>query len=210
MTRLAQQIMAPVVVIAIMVLLVLSACTGKVRGVYPTPVPPTPTPTLAVVLDSATEKMRALKSLSFTLTSEGAPLIPGLEAQKVVGELTLPDQVSLQVTDAEGTALDVQAGSLPLGLAGLVVTVSGLTKGLQNPVEADGQWIDNRPHRGISGTVSGTLLAGLFPSVAPDATVTLHLYFGENGLIRRIRIEGPLAPGELPESVRVLDLTDLR
>ena len=32
---------------------------------------------------------------------------------------------------------------------------------------------------------------------------------GENGLIRRVRIEGPLAPGEPPESVRVLDLMDL-
>jgi hypothetical protein len=209
MTQLARQIVRPVFVFAILVLLVLSACTTRTRN-YETPVPPTPQPTLADALSSAADRMGALTSLSFTLTGEGAPLLPGLEAQKVVGKLTAPDQVTFEVTDSDGVALDVQARSLPLNVSGLGVTVSGLAKGIQDPTEAENQWIDNRPHRGISGTVSGSLVARLITSAAPDSTALLTLYLSEDGLVRRIRIEGPLAPGEPPESVRVLDLTDLR
>ena len=183
--------------------------TSKVQS-YGTPVPPTPTPTIAVSLDKAAAGMAALKSLSFTLTSEGAPLVPGLEAQTVAGELTLPDQVSFQVTDAAGAELDVQPGSLPLVLAGLGATLGELARGLQDPVEASNMWIDNRPHRAISGTVSGSLLGGLFPAADPDDTAALTLYLSEDGLIRRIRVDGPLSPDEPPRSVRVLDLTNTR
>ena len=205
MNALAQKGTGPIVAIAVMLLI---ACGGKVQ-VYVTPVPPTPMPTLVVALEDAAAGMGALKSLSFALTSEGAPLVPGLDARQVAGVVT-PDQVSLQLMDAEGNSLDVQSDSLPLGFVGLGVTVGGLAKGLQDPVEAERQWIDNRPHRGISGTVSGALLGRLFASMAPDGNAALTLYLGDNGLVRRVRIEGPLAAGEPPEAARVLDLTDLK
>ena len=177
---------------------------------YGTPVPPTPTPTLTVALGNAATRMAALRSLRFTLTGEGVSPVPGMEAQRVAGEVTLPDEISLQVTDEAGAVQDVQAGSLPISFADLGVTVSGLVKGLQGPSEAASQWIDNRPHRGISGSVQGNRLTGLFPSADIDGDFTLTLYVGDNDLIRRIRIEGPLAPGDPADAARVLDLSDLR
>ena len=177
---------------------------------YGTPVPPTPTPTLEVALGGTATRMAALRSLSFTLTGEGAPPVPGMEAQSLSGEVTLPDQVSVRVTDASGTLQDVEAGSLPISFADLGATVSGLASGLQDPVEAPSQWIDNRPHRGVSGTVPGSLLAVLFSSADPGASAAVTLYVGENDLVRRIRIEGSLAPGDPADAARVLDLEDLR
>ena len=185
---------------------------GRVRST-PTPyVPPTPTPTPNDFLSAAAKRMGSLASFSFTLTTEqeDTPLMAGLDVLKVEGTVSLPGQVSLTVTDAAGSSLQAPAASLPFKFVNLAATLGDIALALQDPVDATRQWIDNLPHRGLSGTVLGQQLSALIPSADPGATVKLTLWLAEDGLIRRVRIEGPVAPNDPPEAVRILSLSDLK
>jgi hypothetical protein len=176
----------------------------------PTPVlPPTPTPTASLVLESAAKQMSSLKSLSFALTTdpEGSPLAEGEDATKAEGTVILPDEVTLQVTGSTGTPQSASADSLPFEFKDLAVTVGGIAGALQDAVDTERKWIDNVPHRGLSGTVPGQQLAALIPSAVSDATVKVSLWLAEDGLIRLVRIEGPVAPDDPSDVVRLLSLS---
>ena len=163
----------------------------------PTPVvSPTPTPIPRVVLEAAADKMAALKSISLTLTHEG-------DAQKLEAVVELPDQVSLTLADPTGTDI-----SLPLSFVNLGVTLSDIARNIQDPTEISSVWIENVRHSGISGTVLGQHLSALVPTAAADAKVAVKIWMDGNGMIRRVRIEGPVAADDEPGVVRVLELGD--
>ena len=184
---------------------------GRLTKSTPTPyLPPTPTPTTGAILETTASLMASLKSLSFVLTAEpeGTPLMAGVDVVTIEGVLQPPDQVSIRVTGAAGTTETAPPDSLPFNFADLGVTLSGIAGVLQDPVDTTGQWIDNVHHRGISGTLPGTSLSALIPSAVPDATVTVQMWVGADGLVRRVRMEGPVAPDDPSEVVRVLELWD--
>ena len=172
-------------------------------------VPPTPTPTAGQVLESVVARMARVASVSFTLTGEpeGAPLSAGTEVQKVEGTLDSSGAVTLTVTGSDGTALDVPASLLPFSFGSLGATLSGITGALQEPVDTKAEWIDNRPKRGISGTVLGGDLGALVPAAVADARAAVTLWVDDEGRIRRLRIEGAVTPDDPPEAVRVLNLS---
>jgi len=176
----------------------------------PTPyVPPTPTPTAGQLLETVVAQMAKVASLSFTLTGdpEGTPLGAGIDAEKVEGTLASSGTVSLTVTGSAGTSLEVAAGSLSFfTFEGLAVTLSGIAGALQEPVDTNGQFIDNLKRRGISGTVQGLDLSALVPTAVADARVAISLWFDEEARIRRLRVEGAVAPDDPPDAVRVLDV----
>ena len=79
--------------------------TGSVaRGTPTAVVPPTPPPSAGAALVAGAKPLASLKSLSFTLTAEegGEPLMAGLEAAKIEGDVVLPDQLTLQITEPDG------------------------------------------------------------------------------------------------------------
>jgi len=161
----------------------------------PTPVvPPTPTPVPRLVLEAAADKIAARNSISLTLTHEG-------DAQKLEVVVKLPDQVSLTLADPTGTDI-----SLPLSFVNLGVTLSDIARAIQDPTEISSVWIENFRYSGISGTVLGQHLSALVPTAAADAKVTVKIWMDEDGMITRVRIEGPVAADDEPEVVRVLDL----
>jgi hypothetical protein len=56
------------------------------------------------------------------------------------------------------------------------------------------------------GTVRGEALAGLVPSADAGAMATVSIWVSDAGVVRRLRIEGALAPDDPDSSVRILDL----
>ena len=179
----------------------------------PTPyVAPTPTPSPAALLLAVAERMAALEGISFTLTSDppGTPLVAGIDAQRIEGTVVLPDQVTLQVTGAAGAPLDVPADSLPFQFGGLAAVLGQIARDLEDPSGSPSAWIDNVQTLGVSGAVQGQKLRALFPSATSDADMTVRLWVDATHMVRRVRIEGALAPGDPPGSVRVLDLGELQ
>ena len=177
----------------------------------PTPyVPPTPTP--ADVLEAAAKRMSSLSSLSFTLAAEPeeTPLMPDIQARSIQGSVQLPNQVTVQATDVAGATSEVSADSLPFDFTGLGVKIGAIARAIQGPKDTARQWIDNVPSRGATGTVSGEDLGGLVPSAPADAQLTVQMWFDSDGLVRRVRIEGPLAPNDPPGVVRVLEMRDFK
>ena len=86
--------------------------------------------------------------------------------------------------------------------------IGAIAGAIQGPEDTPRQWIDNVPSRGAAGTVLGEHLAALVPSVPAEAQLTVQMWFDTDGLIRRVRIEGPLAPDDPPGVVRVLEMRD--
>ena len=64
----------------------------------------TSVPAAGAALVAGAKQLASLKSLSFTLTAEegGEPLMAGLEAAKIEGDVVLPDQLTLQITEPDG------------------------------------------------------------------------------------------------------------
>ena len=151
--------------------------------------PPTPTsvPAPGVALEAAAAMMSALKSLSFALTSEpeGAALAPGFAGGKIEGVVALGEGASVEVAGQR-----VPTASVPINLLDLGAAVGEVVRALQDPADAASVWIDNKPHRGLSGTVAGQSLIGLFPSLGPEAGVGVTVWLGDDGLVRRVRVEG--------------------
>ena len=185
--------------------------TGSVaRGTPTAVVPPTPTPPAGAALLAGAKRLASLKSLSFTLTAGegGGPLMAGLEAAKIEGDVVLPDQVTLQITEPDGEPQQAAPDSLPFKFDGLAATLADILEALQDPSDAPRMWINNVPSRGFLGSVSGNQLTALIPSAISDATVTVSVWLGQDGLVRRIEFQGPVAPDDAPEAVRVLELRD--
>lgn len=113
-------------------------------------------------------------------------------------------------TDVEGIGAEALPSTLPFTFVNLGATIVNLARALEEPVDAKGQWINNVNHRGASGTVTAQHLRGILPSAVPSATAVVQMWVGNDNLVRRIRIEGSVAPNDPLKMVRVLDLSDMR
>ena len=194
---------------------------------------PTPTPTPEERLKAAADRMAALSSLSFTLTHEegSTPLMVGVELQKAQGVVALPDRASLDVeaivtalraflslkivvdgaqasmTDPlTGAPRELPADSLPFNFLNLGVTLGDIARALRDPVYTTSQEIDGVMSRGIAGSILGQDLSSLIPVAVRDAHVGLEMWVGEDDLIRRVRIAGPVVSSDSLEVVRNLIL----
>ena len=111
------------------------------------------------------------------------------------------------------TSLNVTLSSEPDGLPLAEDIRPGaigeLIKALQTPTDTTSKWIDNKQHRGISGTVTGQVLGAIVPSARSDARAVVQVWLDDTGAVRRIRIEGRVAPNEPEDAFRELDLGDL-
>jgi hypothetical protein len=136
----------------------------------------------------------SLTSLNFTLTLEG-------DTQKVDGSVGPSGESVLQLSDPDGSDI-----SKPLEFDDLGATLAGIARALQDPAYTTIAWINNVQSLGVSGTVSGQQLVALMPSAAAEAQVTVKIWVDDQGLVRRVRIEGPVTPDDPQDMVRVLDV----
>ena len=176
----------------------------------PTPfVPPTPTPTVDVKLSRVVARTANVSALTFTLTGDPvANKVEGTLGSK--GTVTRVREGIVTVTDAAGSAQDVDVGALPLSFDGLGATLSAIAAALQGPVEAKNVWVDSLSRVGLSGTVLGSDLSALIPTAIADAPVAVSIWFDDRGRIVRLRIEGKVTPEDPPDAVRVLDVGGFR
>lgn len=184
---------------------------GKYLGTFvkstPTPIlPPTPTPAAEVILESAVAKTGEKKALSFELT--GDPVAKKIEGSlNRKGELTLVKEGVVTVTDKSRNTKVLEASAVPFTFDSLAATLSGIAAALQAPVDTKTAYINNVKRRGVSGTVLGSDLSGLLPTVVADATVTVSLWFDEKDRIVRLKIEGAVTPDDSSDAERVLDVS---
>ena len=112
------------------------------------------------------------------------------------------------------TPLSITLASEPDGLPFAEDIQSGeigdIVKALEGPTDTPSKWIDNRPHRGILGTVPGGALKAIVPLAKADARVGMQIWLNDTGAVRRVRLEGPVAADDPPEAVRVLELGDFK
>ena len=202
----------------------------------PTPTPtPTPvfSPTPEERLKVAADRMSALTSLRFTMTHEQGrtPLMTGVELQKVEGLVALPNRASMDVeavvtvfgslvtlhvvvdgdqasmTDPlTGVPQDLSADSLPFNFLNLGVNLGHIVRALGGPTYTTNQEIDGVLSYGIAGSVLAGDLSRLVRAASGDVQVGLELWVGDDDLIRRLRIEGPLVSRDAPGVVRILTL----
>ena len=194
----------------------------------------TPAPTPDQLIERTAERMASLSSLRFQLTHEQGrtALITGVEAQKVDGAVVLPDQASLRV-EAVASALavfleiqvaidgaqafmtdplsgqwrDLPAESLPFNLLDLGATLGKIASSIAAPAFTTEKEIGGVVAQGIAGTVSGADLTPLIPSAVAEVQVELELWIDGDGLLRRVRIPGPVASKDPPDIVRILSFS---
>ena len=140
----------------------------------------------------------AVRSYEGPPTPTPAPT-PGQALQAAAANLAALASLTYSLsTEPEG--LDLKEDVAPGSIGAIVMAIQG-------PTEAASKWIDNKSHRGISGTVNGEDLAGLVPSAAGEAVVTITIWLGETDAVRQIRIEGAAAPGDPDNAIRILDVS---
>ena len=98
---------------------------------------------------------------------------------------------------------------LPLAEDIQPASIIAIVEALEDPADTAGKWIDNKQHRGISGTVTGQILGAIVPSAQSDARAVVQVWLDDTGAVRRIRIEGRVARNEPEDAFRELDLGDL-
>jgi hypothetical protein len=208
----------------------LSACRAGARGPAATP-----TPTARQRLDAAVTRLDALSGFHFLLTHQnGASTIaPGLLMTRAEGDFAGPDRFSakinasfqglpavvrvINVGDKTWITNPLESGDhyqpLPNGVQTAAIFGSGggliiATKAMVG-AQADG---NERLGNVDTVVVRGNLDAGRLQSVAADAQsglpVATRVWIGrQDGLIYRIRIDGPLSPNEPKNIVRQVDLS---
>ena len=140
----------------------------------------------------------AVRSYEGPPTPTPAPT-PGQALQAAATNLAVLASLTYSVsTEPEG--LDLKKDSGPGSIGAIVMAIQG-------PTEATSKWFDNKSHRGFSGTVKGVDLAGLVPSAAGEAVVTITVWLSETDAVRQIRIEGAAAPGDPDNAIRIFDVS---
>lgn len=223
----------------LLLLLILAACGGPAATATPEPTP-TPIPDPAAILARAAERVAAAESLGFVLEhpTGNTPLSPGLLLIRAEGAAKAPDRFRLSLElEASGSFLQLEvigigeaawmtnlfsgewesapAAALPVRwdnagavFAAAIAAVESPQLAEAEPVEdSDGgytAWV-------IRGMLPGTALAAALPGTLAEQAVPVTVWADQSELrLPRLRLEGPLVAGDLPEVSRVLTLTALQ
>ena len=223
----------------LLLLLLLAACGGPAATATPQPTP-TPQPDPAAILARAAARVAAAESLGFVLEhpAGSTELSPGLRLIRAEGAANAPDRFRLALElEASGSFLElevigigeaawmtnlfsgewesVSAAALPVRweqagavfAAAIAAVESPQLAGSEPVADAEGgytAWV-------IRGTLPGTALAAVLPGTLAEQAVPVTLWADQSERrLPRLRLEGPLVVGDLPEVSRVLTLTTLQ
>lgn len=195
--------------------------------------PPDPKATLA----RAVANLLSLDSAAFTLEHQigSTALLPGLVMKKATGVVDIPDRLRLTV-EAEVTSPQtfveinviivgqqaymtdfftgqwrpVPLESLPVNFLDFGQTLAGILDAVTDPALAGVEEVEDRHQQRVAGLVLSEALEPLVPGAEEGLEVELDLWVdGESGLLRRVLITGPVVPGDVPDTVRLLSIGDV-
>lgn len=207
-----------------------AACGGGGEEASPTPAT---LPPADEILPKVVERVGALKSFHFRLEHENglSPIPFDLKLKTAEGDVQVPDRMQAKLeTDVAGALLRVEVigigeegwmtnpfshqwQSLPKGTtisaifdpaAGIQAVASSLQEVRVAGVEKVGG--DNTYL--LEGQVDSGVLEAAAPIAEPGLTVNVKVWVDvEDYTIRQVRLEGPFAPGEPENIVRILSLS---
>jgi hypothetical protein len=194
----------------------------------------TPLPAAEDVLARLVARVDELQTFHFRLEHENgtSPIPLGLELETAEGDVVVPDRMKAEIrAKAGGAGVEVEVigvgdegwmtnpfsrqwQPLPEGTnirdvfdpaAGIKAVVGALA----NVVVVKEEEIGGTSTYLIEGEVDSGVLQAAAPIAEPGLTVLVKTWVGsEDSLPRRIRLEGPFAPGEPDNIVRKLELSD--
>jgi len=208
-----------------------SACGGGGDdGASPTPAT---LPPADEVLPKVVERVGTVQSFHFRLEHENglSPIPLGLELRTAEGDIQVPDRMKADLeADAGGTLLRVEVigigdegwitnpfsrqwQPLPKGttISSIFDPAAGITAiagSLENVRVLGAEEVEGGQTYLLEGQVDSGALEAAAPIAEPGLTVTVKLWVDiEDYTIRRVRLEGPFAPGEPANIVRILHLS---
>jgi len=192
-----------------------------------------PLPSVEEILTKAVEGVDKMTTFHFRLEHEnGASRIPmDLDLTTAEGDVIVPDRMWAKLEAKAGTqSVRVEVIGVgddgwitnpfnrewqPLPSGTTITDIFDPTQGIEAVVNAleDAQVTAQEKVGGVDtyrleGTIDSEMLEGAAPIAEPGLTVGVKVWIGkEDSLIRRIRLEGPIAPDEPEDIVRNLDLS---
>ena len=223
----------------LLLLLLLAACGGPAATATPEPTP-TPIPDPAAILARAAERVAAAESLGFVLEhpTGSTELSPGLRLIRAEGAANAPDRFRLALElEASGSFLELEvigiggaawmtnlfsgewesapAAALPVRWNQAGAVFAAAIAAVESPQLAGSEPVADSEGGytawAIRGTLPGRALAAALPGTLAEGSVPVTLWADQaERRLPRLRLEGPLAAGDLPEVSRVLTLTALQ
>lgn len=187
----------------------------------------------AQVIEKAAPAMQEASSFHFGLdTSKLVKPLPGIFLSKASGDVAKPDKLSADVTatyfgitvnikavvdgdkqymtdptsgawQSTGLAIDVKQYFNPSkGVTDILGSIKNLA--------SDGkESVDNTENYRLTGSVPTSALKALSTEVTAQTDLTTTLWIGKSDyLLRRVRLQGPLATGEPADIVRTINFSN--
>jgi hypothetical protein len=190
-------------------------------------------PPAADILAEAVERAAAMKTFHFRLEHENGetPIPLGLGLSTAEGDVIVPDRMRAKVEAKAGTQpvrvevigigdeawitnpFNREWQPLPSGntIRDVFDPAQGITavaNALENAEVTAEEKVGGVDTYRVEGTVDSAVLEAAAPIAEPGLTVTVKVWVGkDDSLIRRVRLEGPIAPGEPSDIVRKLDIS---
>ncbi|HEX5415824.1 MAG TPA: LppX_LprAFG lipoprotein [Chloroflexota bacterium] len=193
-----------------------------------------PALTAADIVGKASDALKAVKSVHFSLVATGGSMVIGgsLPAKDLEGDVLRPDRIKGTATSAFGN-VTVKIGFVIVGPKEYVT--NPITKqwqavpgdiaapNLLDPQQGAGALlqkatelkklpdasVDGTDCYHLSGQLNSTLIAGLLGSKGLDTSLASEVWIGKSDfLVRQIKLLGPITAEEPPAIQRVLALSD--
>ncbi len=208
------------------------ACGGGGGGKEASPTPAT-LPPVDQVLPKAVERVGTVKSFHFRLDHENgfSPLPLNLKLRTAEGDIQVPDRMKADLeAEVGGATLRVQivgigeeawmtnpfsrewqplpAGTTISAIFDPAAGIQAVARSLQDVRVTGMEKVDGENTYVLEGTVDSGILKAAVPIAEPGLTVGVKLWISTNDYtMRQIRLEGPFAPGEPENIVRILVLS---
>ena len=94
--------------------------------------------------------------------------------------------------------------------ADISANVSGLSEIISNLTDvgyASNTWIDNVSYKGFSGSYTVKKLDALVPGAVDGNVIKVSAWVSEEGVLRRVRLEGALTSDDSASAIRTFDST---
>ena len=215
-----------IIVISILVLSVLPACTEE---------EPTPQPLSASeIISNSIDEMKAITSFHFELVHEGGrtPIVMGLELDEAVGDVAKPDKLRTSILDSlRGMLVEVEVITIgdttymtnpltkewelcPGEFSAISIFdpdagITGILENMANPAKVEGEENGEVDSYHIKGEIPSESLRPITLSSVEGVNIAVDVWIDkENFLIDRVRVEGQITEKEKPGIIRILELSN--
>jgi hypothetical protein len=192
-----------------------------------------PLPPAADVLAKAVERAATMKTFHFRLEHENgvSPIPLGLGLVTAEGDVVVPDRLYAKLEAKAGTQ-PVRVEVIGIGAQGWITNpfnrqwqplpsgttikdvfdptqgIDAVANSLANATVVAEEDVGGFATYHVEGTIDSAKLEAAAPIAEPGFTVKVKVWIGkDDSLIRRIRLEGPIASGEPDNIVRKLDVS---